>query len=148
MAPVVQEPEECRLWTGTEALALPEPTTRVQEMPMRPELRTGANRSVIGPLCAIAWLALCLCLGPTSCLNPFPDDQPSSKDGSGAPEAAQVNEFNPDAPGAPPQANPTPTASAATPGAAGENSTDSAAEPDAGAPSGDAGPDAQAAVVR
>src|SRR6185436_2967100 len=124
---------------------MPEATTGVQEMPMHPEQRTRTNRSLIGPLCAITWWAVWLCLGPTSCLNPLPDDQPSSR-GPAKPDAIQVDEISPNAESPAPQENPaTPAANPQAPapagGLVGEDSaaspTGSAAGPDAGAPSAD-----------
>ena len=117
---------------------------------MHREPRTRAKRSVLEPICAIGWLALCLSLAAASCLNPFPDDQPSSN-ANKSPAAV--------APGSQdPRVEPAPSVSTpAGSGTAGgdefgdlENPTDSAepGELDAGVPSGDAGPDAQAAVVR
>jgi hypothetical protein len=44
-----------------------------------PDSRTRARRSVSGPICASRWLLVCL-LGAGACLNPFPDDQPQSRD--------------------------------------------------------------------
>jgi hypothetical protein len=152
----VREPEECRRTKWMGALEMPEATTGVQEMPMHPEQRTRTNRSLIGPLCAISCWAVWLCLGPTSCLNPLPDDQPSSR-GPATPDAIHVDEINPNAGSpAPPESPATPAANPQAPapagGLAGEDSaaspTGSAAGPDAGAPSADAGPDAQPAVVQ
>jgi hypothetical protein len=122
------------------------------EIRMIREPRTRAKRSVLGPICAIAWLTLCLALAPTSCLNPFPDDQPSSKDND-SPAALAPGSKEPNVEGG------TPGVSAPTGGvgAGGEfdlpdNSPASSPVPpgegDAGVPSGDAGPDAQAAVAR
>jgi hypothetical protein len=118
---------------------------------MHREPRTRANRSALGPICAIGWLALCLGLAPASCLNPFPDDQPSSN-ADKAPATVAPGPPDPRVEGTPGA----PTGSA--PGAGGgfddlpdnspPESTESPGALDAGVPSGDAGPDAQAAVVR
>jgi len=121
---------------------------------MRLDLRSRAKRSVVGPICAIGWLALCLCFGPTSCLNPFPDDQPSEKDNERSP--ATADGFSPKPRGS---SNSQPSPSAAGPMApistnpddlegAGLQGVPAGSEPDAGAPSRDAGPDAQPVLVQ
>jgi hypothetical protein len=134
----------------TVALPMQEPATQGWEMPMHPERRTGANRSVLGPICAIGWLALCLGLAPTSCLNPFPDDQPSSQADD---RAAVIDTYDPNAEGVP---GDSPSVPSVGNGATGGGFADELIEPagsatvvpDAGAPIEDAGPDAQPAVVR
>lgn len=125
--------------------------TREREMPVRSEPRTRATRSVVGPICAIGWLALCLALAPTSCLNPFPDDQPSSRDDGKTP-TSQMVAAGPEVADTSGSAPPSSTGAAMAPGAANgfeglNESPGLAEEADAGVPI-DAGPDAQPVLVR
>jgi hypothetical protein len=110
-----------------------------------PDPRTRARRSVSGPICASRWLLVCLLGAVAACLNPFPDDQPQSRD------AVPVSQSDPGATGSP--APETPPADNGANFEDGESSNPNepqgAPPPDAGVePAMDAGPDAMAPVIQ
>ena len=106
---------------------------------MSPTDVTRAGKSRLVPKCAIRWALLCLVLGVPSCLNPVPDEFPSSQPVTVERESCDDNPYlvgcEPPPAEAPPELNPPLNGEEVTPPDEGE-------EPDAGAPPDGGPPDA------